>query len=137
MSSDTRDNTVEANEPIQTTNTDLDNRLQNIWVLEEMNGQKTTAGEYSIGLPTLEFYSEEGRVSGHDGCNGLFGKIENQQGELKFSAMGSTRMACPNMEKSDKFMKLISDQSFSYVFEPCQLVLKQGEKVVMRLKNVD
>jgi len=32
---------------------------------------------------------------------------------------------------------MISDQSFGYEFGPRQLVLKQGEKVVMRLKNVD
>ena len=51
--------------------------------------------------------------------------------------MGSTRMACPNMEKSDQFLKLISDQSFGYEFESSQLVLKQGEKVVIRLKKVD
>ncbi len=115
----------------------LDNRLHNIWVLEEMDGQKTEAADFSAGLPTLEFYTGEGRVSGHDGCNRLFGKIINQNGDLKFTAMGSTRMACPNMQKSDQFLKLISDQSFGYEFGPRQLVLKQGEKVVMRLKNVD
>jgi len=88
----------------------LDNRLHNIWVVEEMEGQKTEASDFSAGLPTLEFYPGEGRVSGHDGCNRLFGKIINQNGDLKFTAMGSTRMACPNMEKSDQFLKLISDQ---------------------------
>ena len=115
----------------------LDSRLHNIWVVEEMDGQKIKSADFNNGAPTLELYSEEGRVSGHDGCNRLFGKIENQQGELKFSAMGSTRMACPKMELSDQFMKLISGQSFSFSFEPHQLVLKQGNKVVMRLKNVD
>lgn len=114
----------------------LDSRLHNIWVVEEMEGQKVRATDFSNGLPTLELYPAEGKISGHDGCNRLFGKIENYQEALKFSAMGSTRMACPNMEKSDQFLKLISDQSFSYYFESGQLVLKQGDQVVMRLKNI-
>jgi len=115
----------------------LDSRLHNIWVVEEMNGQKIESADFSNGAPTLELYSEEGKVSGHDGCNRLFGKIENQQGELRFSAMGSTRMACPKMEGSDQFLKLISDQSFNYYFEPGKLMLKQGDKVVIRLKHVN
>jgi len=114
----------------------LDSRLHNIWVVEEMNGQKIESADFSNGAPTLELYSEEGKVSGHDGCNRFFGKMENQQGELRFSAMGSTRMACPKMEGSDQFLKLISDQSFNYYFEPGQLMLKQGDKVVIRLKHV-
>ncbi len=137
LPSDPQDNTIEANEPPQMTNTDLDNRLKNIWVVEEMDGQKIDAADFSAGLPTLEFFPGEGRVSGHDGCNRLFGKIISQNGDLKFTVMGSTRMACPNMKKSDQFQKLISDQSFTYSIESRQLVLKQGNKVVMRLKNVD
>jgi len=115
----------------------LDSRLHNIWVVEEIEGQKIESGEFSNGLPTLELYAEQGKVSGHDGCNRLFGSIENQKGGLKFSALGSTMMACPNMEKGSQFLKLLSDQTFEYVFEPGHLVLKQGDEVVMRFKNVD
>ena len=114
-----------------------DYRLHNIWAVEEMQGKPLKAQDFTKGIPTLELYPEEGRIAGHDGCNRIFGKIETQGNQLKFGMMGATRMACPNMEKSDQLMKLISDQTFNYTFEPRQLVLKQGNEIVLRLKNVD
>ena len=114
-----------------------DYRLHNIWVVEEMQGETLQTEAFSKGLPTLEFKPGEGQVYGHDGCNQFFGKVENQGNQLKFGLLGATRMACPNMEKSNQFTQLISDQTLTYTFEPRQLVLKQEEKVVLRLKNVD
>jgi heat shock protein HslJ/uncharacterized membrane protein len=114
-----------------------DYRLHNIWVVEEMQGESLKAEDFAKGLPTLEFMPEEGQVGGHDGCNRIFGKIETQGKQLKFGVIGATRMACPNMEKSDQFTQLINEQTLTYAFEPRQLLLKQGQEVVLRLKNVD
>jgi heat shock protein HslJ len=114
-----------------------DYRLHNIWVVEEMQGEPLKAEDFAKGLPTLEFFPGEGQVGGHDGCNRIFGKIETQGNQLTFGIIGATRMACPNMEKSDRFNQLLNEQTFTYAFEPRQLLLKQGEEVVLRLKNVD
>ena len=115
----------------------LDSRLHNIWALQEMQGEPVSAEGFNQGLPTLEIYAAEGRVAGHDGCNRLFGQLIGNEKTLMFGALGSTMMACPNMEKGAQFVKLISDQSFEYEFEPVQLVLKQDGEVVLRFKNVD
>lgn len=115
----------------------LDLRLHNIWALEEMDGEAVSAEVFSRGVPNLEIFPGTGRIAGHDGCNRLFGKIIGNEGTLTFGALGSTMMACPNMEKSNQFLKLISDKSFQYEFGTRQLVLKQEGKVVLRFRNVD
>lgn len=115
----------------------LDSRLHNIWALQEMDGEPISAEGFNQGLPTLEIYAAEGRVAGHDGCNRLFGKLIGNEKRLTFGALGSTMMACPNMERGTRFVKLISDQSFEYEFQPRQLVFKQNNEVVLRFKNVD
>jgi len=115
----------------------LDLRLHNIWALEEMAGETVPAEEFNRGVPTLEIFPGSGRIAGHDGCNRLFGKITGNEGNLTFGALGSTMMACPRMEKSNQFLKLISDQGFQYEFGTRQLVLEQNDEVVLRFKNVD
>ncbi len=39
--------------------------------------------------------SAEGRVVGHGGCNRFFGGYTLEGDRLRFSALGSTKMACP------------------------------------------
>jgi len=114
-----------------------DYRLHNIWVIEAMQGEALNAEDFAKGLPTLEFKPEEEQVSGQDGCNRIFGKITTKGNQLTFGMLAGTRMACPNMEKSDQLGKLLNEQTFTYTFAPRQLLLKQGDEVVLRLKNVD
>jgi len=114
-----------------------DYRLHNIWAVEAMQGEALNGDDFAKGLPTLEFDPEEGQVSGHDGCNRIFGKVTVQGKQLTFGMLAGTRMACPNMEKSDQLGKLLNEQTFTYTFAPRQLLLKQNDAVVLRLKNVD
>ncbi len=115
----------------------LDTMLHNIWVVKEMKGEDLQAEDFSKGLPTLEIYSAAGRITGHDGCNRLFGNVTGNMDIIKFGALGSTMMACPDMEKSNELISLISGQSFEYVRESGLLLLKQNEQVMLALRNVD
>ncbi len=72
-------------------------------VMEEKTGIDLYAGSYLITelasfpefnevSPTINI-KEDGKVSGNNGCNSYFGKLD-LDGELIFSNIGSTRMAC-------------------------------------------
>ena len=48
-------------------------------------------------------------VTGHSGCNRMFGRYALEGTSLKFDAMGGTRMACDNrMELEQKFLTMFS-----------------------------
>jgi len=115
----------------------LDQRLHNIWALTELDGDSVSNDDFSRGVPTLEIHAAEGRIAGHDGCNRLFGDIIGNQDSFRFGTLGSTMMACPEMESSVRFMELITGQAFDYAFQQGQLVLTQEGKVRLKFKNVD
>ena len=48
-------------------------------------------------------------VSGRTNCNRFFGKYEKQDGKLEFGNLGMTRMACPDMQYEDAFVKMLDD----------------------------
>lgn len=79
------------------------------WILETLDGQKIDApqGREEIGF---SLNSSENSVSGYTGCNGFFGSYSIDAGNrIKFSAMGATKMACPDsaFNESD-FLEIFS-----------------------------
>ena len=57
-------------------------------------------------------FQGEGKVFGHGGCNRFFGSYEaGTDGQLSFSALGSTRMACPEliMQQETAFMGILEN----------------------------
>lgn len=54
-------------------------------------------GHDAPGLPHLELV-DDGSVTGTDGCNRLFGSWTQDEQTVEFSGVGSTRMACPDVD---------------------------------------
>ena len=52
-----------------------DNRLNNIWVLEELNGTKVSKEEFTNMLPLLEILANYNQFFGLLGCNRVNGTI--------------------------------------------------------------
>jgi len=84
------------------------------WVAVEVDGQKTEVTEESRQAFIL-LNSENGAISGNDGCNALRGEYElNPGGSISLKITASTKMACPDMKAADAFRGLL-EQSTSYV----------------------
>lgn len=49
-------------------------------------------------------FEADGAITGHGGCNRVFGSFEVEGISLKISPLGSTRMACPEPQMSHEFM---------------------------------
>jgi len=90
------------------------------WTLTELGWDQPVPEGVDI---TLVF--EDGKVSGNGGCNRYFGGVSSEvPGELTFSAMGATRMACeePAMGFEQRYLAALSTAS-QYSFIACRLAV--------------
>ncbi|MAZ73431.1 MAG: hypothetical protein CMC70_09825 [Flavobacteriaceae bacterium] len=98
-------------------------RLHDIWALQALHGKKITAKTHQKPnkQPILELFVADKRIGGNDGCNSIFGEIENlTETQISFSRIGSTKMMCPNMEVSNAFAEALSNTT-SYTLKNLHL----------------
>ena len=71
------------------------------WLLEDLGG----SGVLDRVQATLGF-PEAGKAAGRGSCNRFFGSVAISGNTIKFSAVGSTKMACPEavMKQEDKYL---------------------------------
>ena len=53
--------------------------------------------------------AQDKTVAGRTNCNRFFGRYELKGKKLEFENMGMTRMACPDMQYEDAFVKMLDD----------------------------
>lgn len=83
-------------------------RLNDIWVLETLEGEKIELAQLQKN-PYLEFNLAEQRVIGHDGCNSLSGSIRQVDSTLLLlNPVATTRMMCLDMKIPNQFGRLLS-----------------------------
>ncbi len=87
--------------------------------------------------PTLGI-SGDGRIGGHDGCNGYSGKIVMDNSKnIMFSDLLSTRRGCPpDVYWHDKFYKALS-QINNYAAQNNKLLLKNDSHVLMVFSKIN
>jgi len=93
------------------------------WVLRQVGGQPI--GE--VASPTQQpylFISAAGTAEGQGGCNRFRGALKpvTDDGELLFSPMQSTRMACP---------ELVTEQAFAQALENTQAYRITGKLLLL------
>lgn len=114
--------------------------LNATWLLKEMNGEPAaTTFMESPKTPQLQLNIAEMKVSGNDGCNSMFGAIENWDTTvLTFKNLGGTKMACANMERSSEYSQALSNTK-TYKIKNAELHLfdAAGNKVLIFKKQGD
>lgn len=78
------------------------------WDIVSLNGEAVKAGVAE--QPFIGFDTKEGRIYGRSGCNRILGQLDMTAapGEISFAQMGSTRMACPNMDLENNVLQTLS-----------------------------
>lgn len=109
-----------------------DYRLNDIWALETINSENIEASK----APNLEFNLKEKRVSGFGGCNRISGPIKISDENIEIGNLVATKMACPNMETEDRFLKAITGKSFKFEIGDNQLRLF-SEETELVFRKVD
>ena len=110
-----------------------DYRLNDIWVLESINGQSVDSLKKA---PNLEFQLNKNKVYGFGGCNRINGPIEVSEDSLTFGNIAATQMACPNMETEKSFLEQISNKSHHFEIGNLQLTLSNDQSTLI-FKKVD
>ena len=105
------------------------------WKLAEMEGIPAEAINAGADAFTLKFDAADTLVSGRTNFNRFFGKYEKQDGKLEFGNLGMTRMACPDMQYEDAFVKML-DEVDSYAIEGSELKFYDDKKVVAEFRAV-
>ncbi len=90
------------------------------WKLVELNGDANPAFAED---GTFAFTLDGETINGVGACNRFFGGYElSERNGFKTGMMGMTRMACPNMDLEDAFVRML-DEADSYSIDGDTLVL--------------
>lgn len=101
-------------------------KLLKKWQLIELNGQSVESMGKPAKTPYIQFDSTR-KVSGNNGCNQFFGSYElEKHGRIKFSAMGSTRMACLDNNTMEADVMDMIARTDSYVLVNDTLVFNKA-----------
>ena len=113
----------------------VDYRLHDIWVLEEMEGQKVADSDFNT-RPNIEINAAEARFSGSAGCNRVFGKLFSERNLLRFTGIGTTRMLCDKISNEAKFLKAL-ESATGYEIKNNRLYLSNPDGIKLVFKKVD
>ncbi|WP_159819052.1 META domain-containing protein [Colwellia sp. 20A7] len=108
------------------------------WTLAEINGVKAQNDSQD---KNIILHANDNRVTGFAGCNHFFGSFEAEDlidglGKLKFHHIGSTKMACLNVEINEKtYFNALSDTVFYQLDESSLTLLNEALTVLAIFKN--
>lgn len=97
------------------------------WRLVRLGRESVVAGP-GRREPHLRFLPGEGRVQGSTGCNRLMGSYEQSGAKLRFGAVATTRMACPDdaEQEQDLVQALEATRGFTVVGSHLELHGEDG-----------
>jgi heat shock protein HslJ/uncharacterized membrane protein len=99
-----------------------DYRLNDIWMLETIDGEKVMNGQGSEH-PLIALHLKDNKIIGTGGCNRFTGAITFHKDEITIGLLAATRMACPEMSLEYAFLAALSDNTFRYNFGNNKLTL--------------
>ena len=103
------------------------------WALLELNG-KTIEVAVKDKAPYLELNSKKASAYGFAGCNRFFGSYETSGKNLKFGAMGATRMACPEGMDEEQELFTVLSATTRYEIHGSKLMLFADKALVARFE---
>jgi len=80
----------------------------------------------------IRFDTEKMAVNGKLSCNGFFGEFTSKGSTLKLGAIGSTMMACDNLD-TENLLKKTLELVDNYTIKGNTLLLKKGKQTVLQL----
>jgi heat shock protein HslJ len=112
-----------------------DYRLNDIWVLEKLKGNKVSTDWFRDKLPTVEINTSTNSFSGFGGCNNMAGELFYEKGLLRFTKTITTMIYCEN-NKEKEFLSALNSAT-NYAIENNRLILSNPSKELLVLKKID
>jgi heat shock protein HslJ len=79
--------------------------VQDIWVLDSLNNKVPDSNYFSHGTPYFDFNLDKKTFSGHTGCNGINGKLNEVNGKLIFDSLQFSKEVCKDKGFEKKLLK--------------------------------
>lgn len=111
--------------------------FHNIWVVKEVKAKAYFPEDFQKGIPTLEIFSKDAKVIGHDGCNSFNGSINAFGAYVFIGPLATTRMACKNSEQSAAYQEVFRFPNIKWVVKEGLLYFLNEEEVLMVMRPVD
>ena len=106
------------------------------WKLVELNGKPVGFLDDWNREPHVRFQSADKRVSGTSGCNSFFGSYALEgENQVVFSALGATKMACPEMWVEQELFQVL-DGTVDYAVKGNKLTFSNNTQVLARFESV-
>ncbi len=109
--------------------------INDIWVLQSLEGENISKSEFPNEFPRLEFYDSEKRITGFTGCNNLSGTYKTNNNEISFSPLMTTKMFCQGV-KENEFLQAMNGIN-KYKIENLKLYLYKDENLKLIFKKDD
>ena len=113
-----------------------DYRLNDIWVLETLDGNKVESKNFQNKLPSMEINSATNYFSGFSGCNTMSGKLFFEKGSLRFTDVATTKMMCDPNNQENTFLKSMKSTT-TYKIESNRLWLSNPSGLMLIFKKID
>ena len=101
--------------------------LFGMWELHELNGREVSAEQ----LPSMAL-QEHGALNGFAGCNIMNGTFTaNDDGEITFGEIITTRMSCPDSEMENSLLELLRTAERFSIKEDRLTISAKGKSVAI------
>lgn len=103
------------------------------WLVRRLKG-KTLPKEVQMDLIIKQ---AEGKIAGRAACNRYFGEVTGlSEGKVQFGSIGSTRMACPEMEYEAAFFEALrATKAYGFADDGALLLSDEAGAVVLELSR--
>lgn len=115
----------------------MDQKLHDIWVMQEMTGVEIRKENLLKGLPVFEIYLNDMRFAGHAGCNQLAGNIDIEGNKITFGEIIATKIACPDMDVEHAVLSALTNNTFKYQIDNLKLILISEKGIEISFKKTD
>lgn len=117
-------------------NYQTDQRLNDIWVLEQLGTEKVEKEWFAREFPNMEIDTRENRFSGFAGCNQMTGEIFWENELLRFTKVATTRKACIPQNREGEFLQNLA-RATRYKIENNRLWLSNPNGIQLVFRKVD
>jgi heat shock protein HslJ len=111
-------------------------QLHDIWALREITGTVVDTSSFPAGVPRLEIFIKEMRISGFSGCNNYFASIDSLDANtIQIGDIAATKKYC--MGVKEKVYLAALAKSKTYKIEKLHLFLYENDSLLLTFRKVD
>ncbi|CAM3330853.1 META domain-containing protein [Aequorivita lipolytica] len=121
--------TTKQNEAMDNADASANSITEVYWKLETLEGKNVSTSVNRLQEIGFSLSENDNKITGNTGCNNFFGSYALEAGNrIKFSALGSTRMACPDLAFNESEFLKIFELADNYTIDGNTLSINVGKR---------